>query len=59
MSDSDGPFVASYIYEELFKGGQDYLDPDVVPYALDEVVRRLRGKNASSTRWATFVHLGM
>ncbi|KAI0088010.1 CHAT domain-containing protein [Irpex rosettiformis] len=59
MSDIDGPHVASYLYEQLFAEGQDYLDPDLIPYALDEAVQRLRAHEVSSTRWATFIHLGI
>ena len=59
MSDTDGPSVASHLYKQLFSEDREYLDPDVVPYALDEAVQRLRERDVSSTRWATFIHLGM
>ncbi|KAI0341882.1 hypothetical protein BDW22DRAFT_1331414 [Trametopsis cervina] len=58
MSDCDGPRVASHLYGQLF-ASQEYLDPDVVPYALDEAVQAMRTEGVSSSRWATFIHLGM
>jgi hypothetical protein len=59
MSDIDGPFVAEHVYKELFMGEDEYLDPNVVPYALDEAVQQLRARNLPPSRWATFIHLGM
>jgi hypothetical protein len=59
MEDVDGPMIAKYIYEELFKGESDYLDPNIVPYALDEAVRKLREIEPSPSRWAPYIHIGM
>ena len=62
MSDRDGPKVATTVYKRLFDtAGPDteYLDADVVPYALDEAVRALRDGGAKPADWATFVHFGL
>jgi hypothetical protein len=59
MCDSDGPDVASHLYQELFNRDKEYLDPDLVPYALDEALQPLREQGLSPSRWATFIHLGM
>ena len=59
MSDVDGPLVAKTIYEELFRSGVDVLDPDSIPYALDDVIRKLRAKGLTASRWAPYVHLGV
>lgn len=59
MSDIDGPLVASHIYDQIFSGEGEYLDPNVIPYALDEAVQRLRADRVPPSRWATFIHLGM
>jgi CHAT domain-containing protein len=56
MGDSDGPAVAAHVYGELFSG--DKLDPQVIPYALDEVIQTLRRNGVSAHRWATFIHIG-
>lgn len=59
MGDVDGPIVARSIYQALFHGEDDVFNPDVVPYALDDAIQRLRKQNVSSSRWATYVHLGL
>lgn len=59
MDDIDGPTVAKIVYEELYCGGGEMLDPDAVPYALDLAVRKLRASGLSASRWAPYVHLGM
>lgn len=59
MEDADGPMIAKYVYEGLFKGGTQQLDPDDVPYALDAAVQRLRQVQSAPSRWAQFVHLGI
>jgi hypothetical protein len=56
MGDADGPTIAASVYEELFKN--DELDPSVIPYALDDAVRKLQKDGISPHRWATFVHIG-
>jgi hypothetical protein len=56
MNDTDGPLVASIVYEELLSNG--VFNPERIPYALDAAVQRLRADGASPYRWATFVHLG-
>ncbi len=57
MGDQDGPEVAAGIYKELFKG--ETMDPDDVPYALDEAVQKLRARKVHSSRWATYIHMGV
>ena len=59
MHDADGPEVAKIIYSRLFEGDSEYLDPDVIPSALDEAVRALRDAGHPPSRWAPFIHLGM
>jgi hypothetical protein len=59
MGDVDGPVVAKRVYSELFSGDSEYLDPDVIPYALDAAVQELRDENLQPNRWASYVHLGM
>lgn len=59
MGDVDGPVVAKTVYEALFSGDAEYLDHDKVPYALDDAIRELRRRGLSSSRWATYVHLGV
>ncbi|EIN04386.1 hypothetical protein PUNSTDRAFT_146593 [Punctularia strigosozonata HHB-11173 SS5] len=59
MEDVDGPMIASHIYKELFHGGSEHLDPDIIPYALDSAVRKLREVETSPSRWAPYIHLGM
>jgi hypothetical protein len=56
MSDVDGPRVAQWFYEALFK--KETIELDDIPFALDDAVQRLRGEGASPQRWATFVHMG-
>ena len=57
MNDADGPAVATEIYEELFK--DEILDTDVIPYALDTAIRKLRMSGLHPRRWATYLHLGV
>lgn len=59
MDDADGPEVARIVYKRLFEGNNEFLDPDVVPYALDEAVQALRRKGVPAARWATYVHVGI
>lgn len=56
MGDADGPAVAKTVYSELFRDG--LVDPDVIPYALDDAVRQLRAQGLLPNRWATFIHMG-
>jgi hypothetical protein len=58
MADSDGPIVASSVYEMLFK--EETFDINDVPYALDDAVRLLREKEqkVNAERWAVFMHMG-
>jgi hypothetical protein len=56
MSDKDGPTVADYVYDALFK--EAVFDLNVVPYALDDAVRHLREQNVDAERWSVFVHMG-
>jgi hypothetical protein len=56
MEDVDGPMVASWVYDAIFR--EQGLDLDDIPYALDEAVCRLRGEGVPASRWAAFVHMG-
>jgi hypothetical protein len=51
--------VAREVYTDLFGGEGEFLDPDVIPYALDAAVTRLREKGLHPSRWAPYVHLGI
>jgi hypothetical protein len=59
MEDVDGPMIAEYVYKELFREDKAYLDPDDVPYTLDEAVQHLRREHPEPVRWAPYIHLGM
>jgi CHAT domain-containing protein len=59
MGDIDGPVVAETVYKELLGGDGDILDFDVVPYALDAAVQRLRAQGLEPSRWAPYIHIGM
>jgi CHAT domain-containing protein len=59
MGDVDGPVVAKKVYEELFAGEGDVLDFDVVPYALDNAVGKLRAQGLEPSLWAPYIHIGM
>jgi hypothetical protein len=56
MSDEDGPLIADYVYDALFK--EVIFDLNVVPYALDDAVRHLREQKVKPERWSVFVHMG-
>jgi hypothetical protein len=56
MTDADGPVVADLVYEVLFK--EDVFDLNIVPYALDNAVQRLRERKINAERWSVFVHMG-
>jgi CHAT domain-containing protein len=59
MNDIDGPVVTKTVYEELFVGESDILDFDIIPYALDMAVRKLRDQGLEPSRWAPYIHMGM
>jgi hypothetical protein len=56
MSDLDGPLVAQWVYEYLLE--EEEFSLEVVPYALDHAIQRLRGSGVPACRWATFMHMG-
>jgi hypothetical protein len=56
MSDKDGPMIADYVYDVLFK--EAIFDLNVVPYAVDDAVRHLREQKVDPERWSVFVHMG-
>jgi hypothetical protein len=58
MDDVDGPLVAKIVYERLFAGNSDCLDPEIIPWALDAAVRKLRHMGLPPSRWACYVHVG-
>jgi hypothetical protein len=61
MRDFEGPVVADSIYSTLLKDddGAEYLNPDDIPYALDDAVRKLRLSGLDPSFWATYVHIGI
>lgn len=59
MNDSDGADVAETVYRQLFAGDRSKLDPNDIPYALDDAVRAMREEGLSPERWAPFIHLGI
>ena len=59
MEDVDGPFIANTVYQEIFDGPSEYIDPDDIPYALDAAVQQLRRVHADPSRWAPYIHLGI
>jgi CHAT domain-containing protein len=59
MGDVDGPIIARIVYEKLFSGNSEMLDFDIVPYALDAAVQKLRAQGLEPSRWASYVHIGM
>ena len=57
MRDSEGPQLAQWFYEELFKNKSIGLDD--IPYALDAAVQKLREKDhIPPHHWATYMHWG-
>jgi hypothetical protein len=56
ISDRDGPEVAKWFYEELL--ASDVIDADVVAYALDAAVGKLRDSGVPTNRWVPFIHMG-
>lgn len=58
MDDVDGPEVASVIYGQLFAPGKPVIDSDVIPYALNLAIQKLRERGLSANRWAPYVHIG-
>ena len=59
MSDEDGAFVAKIVYKRLFSGDSPTLDPNDVPYTLDEAVQEMRRRGLPIERWVPFIHLGI
>lgn len=59
MGDVDGPIVAKFVYEELFKADTEFLDADSIPYALDRALEELRRRKLHPSRWAPYVHFGV
>jgi CHAT domain-containing protein len=57
ISDSNGPKVAKWFYEELF--AREVVDGDSVAYALDSAVGKLRASGVSPEQWAPFIHMGV
>jgi hypothetical protein len=61
MGDFDGPVIAESIYASLFadKRESEFLDPDDIPYALDNAVQKLRNSGLDPSFWATYIHMGI
>ena len=57
MNDDDGPRISATVYKELLTS--EYLDMDVIPYALDDAVQKLRQMGAPPHRWAPYIHMGV
>lgn len=57
MWDQDGPHVARSVYQALFESPG--LDPDAIPYALDDAVQQLRSQGLPPERWATYIHIAV
>jgi hypothetical protein len=61
MGDLEGPIIAESIYSALFDDASatEHIDPEVIPYALDDAVQKLRNSGLDSSFWATYVHIGI
>ena len=59
MDDADGPEIAKVVHKRLFEGDGDFLDANIIPYALDEAVDALRKSGVPAARWATYIHVGI
>jgi hypothetical protein len=59
MEDVDGPRIAKTLYEGVFRGDSEYIDPDDIAYALDAAVRNLGHEVKDPMRWAPYIHLGI
>lgn len=62
MQDIDGPHVTNAVYGALLRGakaGHWEVNPDDIPYALDEAIAHLRDKGHPPARWATYIHIGI
>jgi len=59
MGDVDGPAVAKRVYEEIFSGDSEFIEPETIPYALDAAVGELRQRKLHPSRWAPYIHLGI
>lgn len=56
ISDDDGPLVARAFYQDIL--ARDEIDIDVIAFAIDAAVTKLRHTGAEPKRWAPFVHFG-
>jgi hypothetical protein len=61
MSNSLGPIITESIYSSVFspKKQSEFMNPDDVPYALDEAVQKLRATGLDPSLWATYIHIGV
>jgi hypothetical protein len=59
MRDVDGPTIAKSLYEDVFSGDSEYINPDDIAYALDAAVVHLRHDVKDPMRWAPYIHLGI
>jgi hypothetical protein len=61
MGDQEGPDIAQAIYSALFmqNATSEYIDPQDVPYALDNAVQKLRRSGLDPSFWATYIHIGV
>lgn len=64
MNDSLGTDIAKTFYEHLYSDIHKPLDPNLIAYALDEALQKIRVKaNTDGTyplpsTWAPFIHIG-
>ena len=66
MNDSLGTDIAKTLYEHLYSGDTHKpLNPDLIAYALDEAVQKIRrkvvakGRHLLPSMWAPFIHIGL
>ncbi|KAJ7064021.1 CHAT domain-containing protein [Mycena amicta] len=61
IDDRDGPLVAKWFYEQVFRNGEERDMPKAedAAEALNFAIRELRKTGVSEERWAAFVHLGV
>ena len=59
MEDSIGQQLAEVLYGHLLQCPGDYLDPDIIAFALDEATQKLCESHVPASKWAPFVHIGL
>ena len=61
MEDSIGQQLAEVLYGHLLQCSGDYLNPDIIAFALDEATQKLSDSEPTipASSWAPFVHIGL